>query len=350
MAALPPHSSPTAPEGQAQEPQAGVSDPSTPPRRGWRCSWVVALGLVTLTMVTFLVLPSEKMLASVFPSSAPDDMPRAGVSAMVRHEWQNARADHEAIAATVAQCLDTGVASGHPGVLQQHLRLDLEPNGERLRSPKLPDAAPAKALQLPGFHRATLYLSDAITRARMDLAGHISANEWLMRVFNIALVIIGALTTTFISVKATASGDQMKSRLYQLIGIAAIVLSALGTMASGLNAFYTPQEKYTRHQKALEMLKHLHVEVAATVSSQDLDLCRAKMTDDTRKKVKDWTTRFAGIWTAAETTVQGGHTPPRLPSPLEPDPAPRPGTDKDPVTTKPVSERGTGEVLSSHTP
>ena len=128
----------------------------------------------------------------------------------------------------------------------------------------------------------------------MELAGVISYNDWVMRVLNIAIIIIGAITTTLISVKATAGSEQMKSRVYQIIGIAAIILSALGTMAAGLNSFYNPQQKYTQNQKSLDMLKHLHVEVASAVSSQDLDICHAKMSEDTNKMkmVKGWSARL----------------------------------------------------------
>jgi hypothetical protein len=307
-----------------------------------------------MIMSPFLVLHAGHMWHRMFPPSAPDEFPRAGVSAVVLHEWQNARADHEAIAVTVAQCFDWGDAYVSPGFLNKQLMLDMGPTGDRLRYPKTPDAAPSKSLKLPSFLRAAIYLSDAITRARVELAGALSSNACVMRVLNIAMIIIGAITTTLISVKATAGSEQMKSSLYQIIGIAAIILSALGTMASGLNSFYNPQEQYSRHQKSLDMLKQLHVEVASAVSSQDLDMCRAKMTEDASKKVKDWSARLAGIWQASETTAQSGkhlppaldNLPPRLNSPSEPDSTPGPGNGKDSVTMKSVSELGPNPTLT----
>jgi Protein of unknown function (DUF4231) len=165
---------------------------------------------------------------------------------------------------------------------------------------------------------------------------------------NMVVIVIGAITTTLISVKATAGTNQTNTRLYQIIGIAAIILSALGTMASGLNSFYNPQDKYARHQKSLYMLKQLHVEVASAVSSQDVDLCRATMKEPYITKVKDWSTRLAAILNASEITAQSGKNPPpgsenppsRPLSNPEPDNNSGPGTI--PVTTTPVSDSGKG--------
>jgi hypothetical protein len=331
---IPNHSIQVESEVKVQDPSINGSASPIIPRRMRRYVWIVALCLVAMITSTFLVLQSGKMYTRMFPPAAPDEFNRSGVSAVVLHEWQNARADHEAIAFAVAQCFDWGDAYVFPGFLNKQLMLDMGPNGDRLPY-KTREEENIKSLKLPSLSRAAIYLSDGIIRARMELAGVISYNDRVMRVLNIALIIIGAVTTTLISVKATAGSEQMKSRLYQTIGIAAIVLSALGTVVSGLNSFYNPQEKYTRNQKSLDMLKQLHVEVATAVSSQELDICREKMKDDSSKKVKEWSTRLAGIWNTWEITAQNQ---PRPDSISEPPTPPNPGNGNDPGARKSVTE------------
>src|SRR6266566_706275 len=147
MATIPPPSTPTESELQEQDPRAEGSASPTTPRGVRRCVWVVALGLVAMIMSTFLVLQSGKMFNRMFPPSAPDEFNRSGVSAVVLHEWQNARADHEAIAVAVAQCFDWGDAYVYPGFLNKQLMLDMGPNGDRLRYTKTQEEAHIKSLK-----------------------------------------------------------------------------------------------------------------------------------------------------------------------------------------------------------
>jgi hypothetical protein len=347
MITMPPNSTPTAPEVPTQDPRPGVSDTPKIHQGARRRVWVAVLCLIAMTMGTFLMLKSGKFFDRVFPPSTPEEFNRSGVSAAVLREWKNARADHEAIALTVAQCLDLGDAYGHAGFLNKQLMLDLQPTGDRLRYAGAKEDLTAKPLKLTSFQRGAIYLSDTITRERIERAGVISHHYRVMNGLNMAIIIIGAITTTLISVKATASGDQVKNLLYQIIGITAIFLSAFGTIASGLNSFYNPQGQYTQHQKSLEMLKQLHVEVASAVSSQDVDRCRAPMAEDYGRKVKDWSARLASILNASETTAQSGKTPPghdntptRPPGIPGPDNTPGPGTPSVPTT--PVSDLGKG--------
>ena len=241
MTTMPPDSAPTAPEVPTQDPRPGALDTPKIHPGARRRVWVAVLFLIAMTMGTFLMMKSGKFFDRVFPPPTPEEFNRSGVSAAVLREWKNARADHEAIALTVAQCLDLGDAYGHAGFLNKQLMLDLEPTDDRLRYAGAKEDLTAKPLKLTSFQRGAIYLSDTITRERIERAGVISHHYRVMNGLNMAIIIIGAITTTLISVKATASGDQVKNLLYQIIGITAIFLSAFGTIASGLNSFYNPR-------------------------------------------------------------------------------------------------------------
>jgi hypothetical protein len=146
-----------------------------------------------MTMGTFLLLRARTFVDRVSPPSTPEEVHRSGVSAAVLREWKHARADHAAIALTVAQCLELGDAYGQAGFLNKQLLLDLEPTGDRLRYTGAKDDGSAKPLKLTNFQRGALYLSDAITRERMERAGVISHHYRVMNGLNLAIIIIGAI-------------------------------------------------------------------------------------------------------------------------------------------------------------
>jgi hypothetical protein len=153
---------------------------------------------------------------------------------------------------------------------------------------------------MTSFHRAALYLSNAVARARIEAMGSAHDSYSRMQSFQIATVILGAVTTILISIKSTSIDN---TRLSLLIGILAIIFSSVGTGTSALNSFYSPREGYIRNQKSLSVLKKLHVEIATTVSSQaEFDTCTAT-TEESSKKVKEWSARLGRLLDDSETAT-----------------------------------------------
>lgn len=258
-------------------------------------------------------------------------MNRAGLQ-----EWRWAHADHEIIATAVAACSNVLDLRARPGSVREQLRLDTGPYGEARCKPATAsdqvDKSPAKTatasdsaaqLNLSNFQRAAIYLSDAIARARFENALNASANFRDMYWFQLFIVLIGAVTTILISIKSITDEDQSKRYLpggfFFTIGILAIVTSATGTAASGLNAFYGPRENYLKSERNLAALRQLHGEIAVAVAStRKSDKCgEFRMSDaggqddsagssasnsQYAKWVQDWTARFGAIVNTSESS------------------------------------------------
>ncbi len=119
--------------------------------------------------------------------------------------------------------------------------------------------------RFPGYLMATVYLSNAIGRARVEAASAVAYNDQSRQVLEWAIVLIGMGSTVLVSLKSAVSN---KSSVSFALSILAIVSSALATSASSLNAFYAPRIEYEKSQHMLTSLQHLHVNLVAGMTRE----------------------------------------------------------------------------------
>lgn len=242
------------------------------------------------------------------------------------HEWHLATADHELIATAVAACSKIYDLGRQPQYIREELRLDILPDGRRYtRPPDKPSSPSAKDTALPNpkepaelvmsnYMRAAIYLSDSITRSRIESATTANTNYTSMFWFQLAIVALGAVTTILISIKSIVPSGNAASRASLLIGIFAIVFSSIGTATSALNAFYGPRESYLKSERSLAALRQLHSDIAVHIASatdpQDPQKCPKlnplNKDDLFAKQIQDWTTKLGSI---VNTTDSGSASP-----------------------------------------
>jgi hypothetical protein len=224
-------------------------------------------------------------------------------------ELDAAVSHHFYVALPVSLCypkLDLAHRSALPTIVQSSFLLGLMPNGSHSwddvpADPKsMPFADAEKPFRLNNFQSSLLYLSDNIAQSRAQAATGVAENNAERNRYEWGIVIIGALTTIFISIKSMSTSQ---SSWYVAIGILAILFSAVGTSASSLNAFYAPSDGYIRNQKSLTQLRQLHADLGRYVASIGDDICKpmdANNAQDTKaKSVKEFSTRFIEITGAA---------------------------------------------------
>jgi hypothetical protein len=162
---------------------------------------------------------------------------------------------------------------------------------------------------MTGFMRTAIYLSDSITRARIEAATTANASYGTMFWFQLAIVGLGAVTTILISAKSIVPGGANASgRASFVIGILAIIFSSIGTATAALNSFYGPRESYFKSERALSGLRQLHSEIASQVTSatdpQDPKKCPtldpSNKNDPRAKQLADWTTKLGLIVNATD--------------------------------------------------
>lgn len=299
------------------EPAKPDPDPASRPSRPsdgaafWRVLRIVGAiaGIIAIVVVAFLL--------AKYGYDSLSGRDKRGVSLATRYadvspaaiqEWQLARADHESIAAAVAACSNIQDLDVQPNSIRAALRLDTLPNGSRGFSDNLEQKSGA-TLTLSNYDRAVIYLSDSITRSRIEAATNANANYSNMFWFQLAIVGIGAITTILISIKSIApTGESATTNNLSLwVGILAIIFSSLGTATSGLNSFYGPRESYLKSERSLAGLRQLHSDIAAKVTSatpQPPGKCPkidpANKDDPQGKQVQDWTAKLATILNAAD--------------------------------------------------
>jgi hypothetical protein len=234
-----------------------------------------------------------------------------------------ASADHKNVAESIAACSGIGTLAGQPAYIREELRLDILPDGRRFRSASVGDpnagepkdaASTAKGqivFSMSNYARTAIYLSDATTRARIESANIAYFNHTTMLWFQWAIVIIGAMTTILISLKSIVPGDDTLKKLSLQIGIAAILLSSIGTATSALNSFFGPREAYLKAERSLAALRQLHSDIAVQTagireppSKQDRKECPtfdpAGKDDPLAKQVQDWKTKLNTIANASD--------------------------------------------------
>src|SRR5215831_13461181 len=163
----------------------------------------LALSLCGAAVIIVLVVMGS--LKTVPPTQAENDMMKseaalARFSIAALQEWQTARADHQAIVFAVVPCLQMATLSDQPGPLSNELLLAVLPSGEKHPPRTVNQDTSYTPLKMTSFHRAAIYLSHAVARARVEAMGSAHDSYSRMQYFQIATVIIGAITTILISI------------------------------------------------------------------------------------------------------------------------------------------------------
>jgi hypothetical protein len=227
---------------------------------GWVVPQTLTIGLVATPLLGALFVLGAILWVGVpriYQSLTPQQF---GLIPAAYDELTAATNEHAAIVRLAAACvvekeLDSALIASHPFArlnLDRSLPVDLSVQG-RLTP------------RLPGYLDADLYLSYAISNARLHLADQVVMGHFVAQLFQWTIVVTGMFTTILISVKGFAN-PQTKG--YLPMAIAAIVLSALGTSVAGLNSFYTPRLEYEQSQRSLASLRALHTTLAGSVVRQ----------------------------------------------------------------------------------
>jgi hypothetical protein len=261
----------------------------------------------------------------IFGSQRRVDGPTSRRQDAVAHEWRLASAEHKNIAEAVAACSGTTNFAALPASVREQLRLDILPDGAKRgeddRKPSVfretvaldsrsfaAEPRGETSLSLSNYARAAIYLSDEISRSRIESANNAYVNHWVMVGFQWVIVLIGALTTILISLKSIMTADGQQRAWSLRIGIAAILCSSIGTATSALNSFYGPRETYLKAERSLAALRQLHSDIAIQIGSirepQGKKECPsfdpANKDDALYKQVQDWKTKLGVIVNASD--------------------------------------------------
>ncbi len=275
--------------------------------------WAVRL-VITLSLTVTAVIIAVGVILSL-----PDWRLREHVSALISRavgvqkqpetaadsQWDTpagrelvaANSQHFYIMLPVAKCFPDVdlLARPVPTAIASRFLFGLQPDGSHSwDTAPMPD--PAVKFDLNNFQNYVLYLSDNVSWAQVQAAARLAQSRSRRNLAEWAIVIIGALTTIFISVKAMANE---RTPAYEVIGVCAIIFSALGTAVASLNAFYSPSDAYVRNTTSLAQLHQLHVDLGHYVVSLGPEVCNpmdaANAQDAKTKATKEFVTRFTGI-------------------------------------------------------
>lgn len=254
---------------------------------------------------------------AVFYATA-DDSKKAQLKALIvgpsrtssYDEWLSAYTQHYYIALPISQCFQgIKLLSSNSQEINMSLMVGLQPDGTYQFGQSEPNGP---EIRLNNYQVSLIYLSDAISRARLAAAAENVTNRSRMNMFEWTLVVIGAITTILISIKSMANAQSPR---YVTIGILAIIFSALGTAGTSLNAFFSPGDAFTRSERTLLQLRKLHTDISAYVAAHSGDLCMTMTADDQAepksKAVKEFWDRLGQIVSApgsAATTQAAGPT------------------------------------------
>ncbi len=216
---------------------------------------------------------------------------RSGRRAAAR-EAQLASLDHDQVCAAIARCHQEN----------EQLQEILNP---QTRSPRNLEgdfdeggAFQAAIGPLSEYQRLVLRLSGMIARTRVSTALAAGLSYADMELFQWAVTILGATSTFMIALKSTISTEPDHGFW---IGIFAIAISAVATIVSTMNAFYTPREDYNRSWQMLSRLKRLHADlvfdvIGSTAALRDESPIQSdNLTDIRVKRLSAWNTIFEQI-------------------------------------------------------
>lgn len=235
-------------------------------------------------------------------------------------EERQARADHRNIAEAIAACSGIGSLEGQAPSVLEALRVPSRTTRKKLATAEKYTVALGSSnsagFALSNYARAAIYLSDSITRLRVEAAYSAVSNDKKMDAFQWAIVIFGAVTTILISFKSIMSNEEALKEWSRRIGFAAIICSAVGTATAALNSFYSPREAYLKAERSLAALRQLQSDMAVQIASTAVPPDRQDSPDKTRcplfapddksgplaKQVQDWKNKLDLIVNALDST------------------------------------------------
>ncbi len=276
-------------------PEGGQLPPNSPPARnpppagGGGPGAIIVAVIATLLVVgagtglavwfgglTFGHPPSSQQADSGPAETQFQDEVAAGPASSTEliNEWRAARSDHRIIARLIDKCIEPNADTISTKAFSV-LLMDLRPDGDhywRRAQQQQPGSdekpAPAQLQSLTSYEGAILGISDAIARARVQAASGADTFEPFMTGFGWASVIVSAVATMLVTLRASADdkADQNSGRNWTriTIGVLAVLFSTTATVLAGAKQFWDPTAAYVRNEAALLNLKQLHTDVVLT--------------------------------------------------------------------------------------
>jgi hypothetical protein len=274
--------------------------------------------------------PAEKHSDAWFESEP--FYPGQGNAAM---EYGSARSDHAAIALEIGQCY-TGYRDPSKWSTPTRAVLLFNLRQQAMRPSRIGDtSASGEPPALNPFHTAAISYSDRVSRDRVYFRKELEDNRWMANLYQKLILLIGALATIAIGVKAILPNDGKRQNLSITVGICALSLSAAGTAVSSMSSFDGSQAIALRDQRTLSQLQQLHWRVASDVLEKT-DLCKTPTSDPGKamEQVDAWKARLETILdSAVESVSQPGDLSRQTPT-LPATSRPPQGSDA-PTTTSP---------------
>jgi hypothetical protein len=259
-----------------------------------RYVWGSIAAIVVVAAIAVLVIKPDLLFSPSKPAAdaatvSPDVF-------MAQPENREAWHDHRAIVTWVASCL--GVHS--PENLPESLRWSLEPPLRIFSVWK--EEQPTG--DLTSQHRAVIGLSNGLFLQRVDAVERGRDAFTLNQKFQMSAIIIGLLTTVFISLSSTdiiKDSNRFLSVIKISVKIFAIVLPAVGTAVAASSAFYDPGSDRIKYNGIAESASNLHRQIASGVGG--LSCVPAAAKND--KNNADWANNDAQIaeWIKAYKTL-----------------------------------------------
>jgi hypothetical protein len=259
--------------------------------------------IVVVAAIAVLVIKPDFLFSPSNPSADANNSTGVKMAApaspdvfMAQPENREAWHDHRTIATWIASCL--GVHS--PENLPESLRWSLEPPLRIFYLWK--EEKPTS--DLTSQHRAVIGISNGLFLQRVDAVERAGDAFKSSQTFVVSAIIIGLLTTVFISLSSTDIIKDTNPALRTIkisVKVLAIVLPAVGTAVAALSAFYDPGSDRVRYSSIVEAASNLHRQIAAGVGS--LACVPASARND--KNNADWAKNEAQIteWIKAYKTL-----------------------------------------------
>jgi hypothetical protein len=251
--------------------------------------WAVAGGVI----ITIGLLA---LWAAVHDINRPFDVNHP--SQIGTYEKIAAKANHDAIVAVGYLCDSERDETGKAIRVSDYL-LTMAADNDADQLTNNAKSSPPMSLQPPSYILAAIVLSHHIGWARIALAEEVRWSYIAVQIFQWSIVVIGAITTVLISIKAM-SNDQW--RFYIAVGIAAIIFSTLGTAIATMNSFYAPRVTHDHDEHSLRALQTLHLQLATGITREDhvCDPPTRSWTNDWRfKRIKAIAEQYAAVMSSA---------------------------------------------------
>ncbi|WP_165931914.1 DUF4231 domain-containing protein [Neorhizobium sp. JUb45] len=163
-------------------------------------------------------------------------------------------------------------------------------------------------IDLNTSERRISFMSAEIVQKRYEFQNENDRNYKYMQYSTFATIIIGMLTTAFISLSSSKIFKD-ESNISATVQILAILLPAIGTALAAVVAFYNPTEKYARAKQASTSLGQLHRDISTEIYKID---CINNLNDEKQRqlstKIDGWESQYGNVLNIAaarDLTQQG---------------------------------------------